>query len=254
MVNHAQQPRGNGSAPKDRASRESLAAGAASAGTVDLNVTGRRVVHPVQGFGRMWQKTYRIRLVRTDLSPDEVVQIWKARFARLWPKKNWFYGSLQGIKAGDVAPLHLTLGGVHVLTEVLVLYADDTSFTVMTPAGQQFAGFNTFSARRDGDEVVAEITALVRASDPLFELGVAFGVVHWLEDRFWRHLLRGLAAEVGVADPPPVELRRVVADHRRQWRRWSNVRHNAVLRSAAYATRSPWRWLTARPARARGPG
>jgi hypothetical protein len=212
-----------------------------------------RVASPVQGFGRMWQTSYRIRLVGANVSPEEVVQTWKARFAQLWPRKDWFYGSLEGIKSGDVVVLNTKVGGMRVSTEVLVLYADVTSFTVMTPGGHQFAGFNTFSARRDGGEVVAEVTALVRASDPLFELGLAVGLAHWMENRFWQHALCGLAAELGVADPPPVESKRVVVDRRRQWRKWRNVRHNAALRSVTYATLSPWRWLTARPDRPRRP-
>ena len=31
-------------------------------GAVNLNVDGRRVAGPLQGFGPLWQKTYRMRL------------------------------------------------------------------------------------------------------------------------------------------------------------------------------------------------
>lgn len=88
----------------------------------------------------------------------------------------------------------------------------------------------------------------MRASDPLSELGLAVGVLQRVEDRTWRRVLRGLATERGVREPPPVELHRVVVDRRRQWRQWRNLRHNAVLCSAARAATSPWRWLRPRPA------
>ena len=31
-------------------------------GAVNLNVEGRRLASPIQGFGKMWQKTYQVRL------------------------------------------------------------------------------------------------------------------------------------------------------------------------------------------------
>ena len=37
-------------------------------------------------------------------------------------------------------------GGLKLSTGVLVLYADDESFTLMTPQGHMFAGWITFSA------------------------------------------------------------------------------------------------------------
>jgi hypothetical protein len=40
---------------------------------------------------------------------------------------------------------------------VLVLYADDESFTLMTPEGHMLAGWITFSAERDGDGTVVQI-------------------------------------------------------------------------------------------------
>jgi hypothetical protein len=71
---------------------------------LNLNVTGRRVVGPIQGFGQLWQKTYRIRL-GTAVAPAEVVRVWKQRFGSFWPERNWFYGPLTGIAPGDVALL-----------------------------------------------------------------------------------------------------------------------------------------------------
>ena len=67
-----------------------LKLGQVPAEAVNLNVTGRRVVGPVQGFGKMWQKTMRVELAGTDVSPAEVIKTWKAEFQRFWPERNWF--------------------------------------------------------------------------------------------------------------------------------------------------------------------
>jgi hypothetical protein len=49
-------------------------------GAINLNVDGRQVVSPIQGFGPVWQKTYRVRLSGIDTSPAEVIKSWKANF------------------------------------------------------------------------------------------------------------------------------------------------------------------------------
>ena len=32
-------------------------------GAVNINVEGRRLASPIQGFGKMWQKTYQVRIL-----------------------------------------------------------------------------------------------------------------------------------------------------------------------------------------------
>ena len=75
----------------------------------------------------------------------------------------------------------------------------------------------------------------MRASDPLYELGMAFGG-HRIEDRFWVATLTALAASFGVVDPD-VDARSECMDKRRQWRRVGNVRQNSMVRSAAHRAR-----------------
>ena len=126
-----------------------LKLGQVPAEAVNLNVTGRRVVGPVQGFGKMWQKTMRVALDRAEVTPAEVIKTWKAEFQRFWPERNWFYAPLEGIAPGEVALLNLGLPGrMKLSTGVLVLYADDESFTLMTPEGHMLAGWITFSAEQ----------------------------------------------------------------------------------------------------------
>jgi hypothetical protein len=51
-----------------------------------------------------------------------------------------------------------------------------------------------------------------------------------LEDRFWVQTMIALAKRLGVAGPA-VQIRSVVVDSKRQWRRAANVWHNAMARS-----------------------
>jgi hypothetical protein len=57
-----------------------LKLGEVPAQAVNLNVTGRRVVGPVQGFGKMWQKTMRVELRGVEVIPAAVISTWKAEF------------------------------------------------------------------------------------------------------------------------------------------------------------------------------
>ncbi len=134
---------------------------------MNLNVQGRRPMSLLQGFGQMWQKTYRIRLEGVGVTPTAVISDWKAHFPDFWPKGNSFYGPLQGVKPGEVAVLNLSApGGMKLSTGVRVIYADDESFSFMTPQGHMFAGMITFSAFADNGVTVIQIQALIRASDP----------------------------------------------------------------------------------------
>jgi hypothetical protein len=201
------------------------------------------VVGPIQGLGKLWQKTYRVRLAGgpTNPNPAELIATWKARFPDFWPSGNRFYAPITGIAPGEVALINLAMPGrVKLSTGVLVLYADEESFTLMTPQGHIFAGWITFSAfagSREG-ETVAQAQILMRANDPLYEIGLGLGG-HRQENRFWEQTLRALAAHFGVA--ADVETRSVCVDGRRQWWRVGNLRHNAGVRSGLYALAAPLR-------------
>ena len=214
-------------------------------GGIASNVEGRRVTGPIQGFGQMWQKTYQARLPGDEVEVAELISTWKARFPQFWPERNTFYAPLTGISPGEVALLDVTLPGRFKLsTGVMVLYADEESFTLMTPQGHMFAGWITFSARREGDDVVAQAQVLMRASDPIFELGLILGG-HRQEDVFWQRTLVRLADFLGYPGTS-VETSVVCVDKKRQWRKWSNIWHSSAIRSTFYMLGAPIRLFTRR--------
>jgi hypothetical protein len=208
-------------------------------GALNINVDGRRLTSPIQGFGKMWQKTYQVRLPAQRVSPTDLIVTWKHHFPDFWPDGNRFYSPLTGIEPGEVALLNMTLpGGMKLSTGVMVLYADEESFTLMTPQGHMFAGWITFSATETDGETVAQAQVLMRASDPIYELGLALGG-HGQEDRFWQHTLTRLAAHFG--HDVEVDTRVVCVDRKRQWSRWRNVWHSAAIRSTLYTMGAPGR-------------
>lgn len=217
-------------------------------GATARNVTGRRMAGPIQGFGRMWQKTYQVRLPLTDVGARDLIATWKAHFPEFWPPNNTFHTPLTGIAPGEVALLDVAIPGrMRLSTGVLVLYADDESFTFMTPQGHLLAGWITFSATTTGEHVVAQVQELMRASDPICELGLSLGG-HRQHDTFWQQTLTRLATYLGHPDVS-VETRVVCVDKRRQWSRWGNVWYSSLIRSTIYTLGVPARALLNR----RGP-
>ena len=197
-------------------------------GAVNINVEGRRLASPIQGFGKMWQKTYQVRIPAERVSNTDLIATWKQRFPDFWPEGNSFYGPLTGIAPGDIALLNMTLPGrMKLSTGVMVLYADEESFTLMTPQGHPLAGWVTFSATMTDRVTTAQAQVLMRAQDPLSELGLSLGG-HGQEDRFWQQTLSNLAAHLGAETV--VETQVTCVDKKRQWSKAGNVRHSSALR------------------------
>jgi hypothetical protein len=206
-------------------------------GSQGVNVEGRRLTGPVQGFGKMWRKTYSVE-VSPEISPKAVIATWKEHFGEFWPKTSRFEAPLTGLGPGDVALLDVSVGGgVRLSTGVFVLYADEESFTLMTPQGHMFAGWITFSAERAGPATVAQAQVLMRANDPLYELAMSYGG-HRKEDQFWVQTLTSLARYLG-ASPAVVRKRTVCVDRGRQWRNAWQVWHNSMVRTMLRSITAP---------------
>ncbi len=210
-------------------------------GAMPVTVQGRRLAGPLQGFGQLWQKTFRIRL-DGQADPAAVVAHWKAHFPEFWPKGNTFYAPLEGIKPGEVALLKVTAAGpVKLNSGVMVIYADDTSFSLMTPEGHTLAAWITFSAERDAatGDVVAQTQALERPSDPFYEMAYLLGA-NEKNSRFWEATLENLARSLGVEGRCERTIVRV--DPKRQWRHAGNVVHNANIRGTFWTITHPRSW------------
>ena len=53
-------------------------------GVRGTNVAGRRLTGPVQGFGKMWQKTYRMD-AGSQITPEQAIATWREHFPEFWP-------------------------------------------------------------------------------------------------------------------------------------------------------------------------
>ncbi len=211
-------------------------------GALNLNVEGRIAQSPLQGFGQMWQKTYRVYLKGADVKPTEVIKVWKENFPKFWPKGNRFYVPLTGIAPGEVALINMPIPGVGLplSTGVLVLYADDESFTLMTPQGHTFAGWITFSSYEEDGCTVAQAQVLLRPYDPIYEIGFRFMGASKAEDTFWQRTLASLAAYFNVKEPVETQVKCV--DPKVQWSEAKNIWHNATIRTTLYKMAFPVRW------------
>ena len=205
-----------------------------------INLEGRRVVGPLQGFGQLWQKTYWVRLAGSKVTPAQLIKDWKENFPRFWPKRARFYTPITGIAPGEVAALNVDLPGrTRLSTGVMVLYADDESFTFMSPEGHIFAGWITFSAHESEGATVAQTQVLIRANDPIYEVGFRlFGSKK--EDEFWLQTLESLAAHFDVTTQ--AQMTATCVDPKVQWSEAKNLWQNAAIRSVLYGMATPVRW------------
>jgi hypothetical protein len=205
-------------------------------------------VGPLQGFGQMWQKTYRVRLPEVKLTPAEVMQVWKENFPKFQPPQNHFYPPMVGIKPGEVVFIDSSLpaapgspGIIPIAAGVMVLYVDDTSFTVMTPQGFPESGWNTFSAYEEDGCTVAQVQSIARATDPIYEFGFRFMGGARFQEKTWNHVLTSLASHFG--SQAQVQQRVTLVDPKIQWSEWKNVWHNAGIRTVLFKLTAPVRWM-----------
>jgi hypothetical protein len=201
-------------------------------GAVNANVRGRRLNAANGGFGRLFQKTFAVQL-GSNVTPQAVIATWKTRFGEFWPKGQRMFLPATGIAPGEVGIINSAMRGVPTMaTGVLVIYADDVSFSFMSPEGHPFAGPLTFSAYADESGVTtAQVQELTRASDPFWELAMMVPVLgDRMQNDIWRSTLRNLARHFGVHDPT-VQAKIACVDSHRQWRNAKNIWHNAAIRS-----------------------
>lgn len=215
------------------------------------NIEGRQVNSPLQGFGRLWQRTYRLRLIGLDATPADVMATWKAHFPEFQPEENRFIATRQGVKPGALFYIDSNLvnsPGMDKMTPmasgVMVIYADDVSFTVMTPEGFPVSGWNTFSTYEEDGVTIAQVQGLERATDPIYEFGYRYMGGEKKQDYTWSHVLRSLAAYHGIT--AEVEMTKTCVDPNLQWKQAGNVWHNAAIRTFFYKLTDPVRRMVQR--------
>jgi anti-anti-sigma factor len=207
---------------------------ALSAEAINLNVEGRQPTGPMKGFGPLWLRTYQIRLAGSSATPSEVIRVWKAQFADFWPQGSSLYGADRPIEAGDVGVLNLAgPAGTTISTGVLVIYADDTSFCFLSVEGHMFGGMITFTAYDEDGTTVVQVRALLRSSDPVYEMGQRMGFAVKAEDAFWHGTLANLAAHFGVRGEP-VHQEATLLDPTIYWARATNLWYNAAIRTSLH--------------------
>ncbi|MBP1692279.1 MAG: uncharacterized protein H6Q37_162 [Chloroflexi bacterium] len=218
-------------------------------GATNINIEGRKRSGALHGFGRLWQKTYRVRLEGAGKSPVEIMQIWKEKFADFQPPENHFYPPMTGIKPNDVlfisAKVPAFPGSPSILpisSGVTVLYVDDNQFTVMTPEGFPVSGWNTFSVQEDEDGApVAQVQSLERSSDPIYEVFDRYFGSAAQQEKIWKTVLSNLAAHLGLKGE--VTFDKVCVDPKVQWGAVKNVTKNAGAYTVLYVLGTPVRWF-----------
>lgn len=217
-------------------------------GATNLNVDGQKITGPLQGFGQMWQNTFRIRLSGCSLSPSEVMKLWKENFVALQPEFNRFYPSSVGVEPGEVMLIDSSVpvvpgtpGVLPVATGVMILYSDEQMFTVITPEGHPESGWNTFSTFEEDGVTVAQIQSMTRATDPLYEFGLRFMGGSRMQEKTWTHVLKSLAELCGVHSE--VMMTKQVVDPSLQWSNAKNLWKNAVVRTTFFRLAAPFRWI-----------
>jgi hypothetical protein len=160
---------------------------------------------PASGFGRMWQKSYRMN-AGPGVRPGTVMAAWEECFPGLWPA--WQRGT------------------------VSVLYADAESFTVTTGPRDRLVGWITLTTEQAAHGTVVSVRVLLRAHDPLCELGLVLGGSRRY-DQCWTATMNALARRLGVAEPV-VETSSVCLDARRKWANTRNLARSPALPGQAW--------------------
>lgn len=211
------------------------------ADALPVNVEGRKSAQPDDGFGKLWHKRFRVRLTGAQATPAAVIRTWREHFGTFWPEGHRFYRPLTGLQPGEIALIDLGMpAGTRLSTGVVVQDVSATSFSFATAPGHTFAARITFSANAEAGATVAQAEMWLRASDPLYEIGLPLGGDR-RDDQFWITTLRNLAAHFGVSATP--EMEKACLDPRRKWRNATNIVDNAYLRTGWHVVTLPLRHL-----------
>jgi len=186
---------------------------------------------PLEGFGGLRMRTYKVHLIGTSLSPAQVFSTWMDHFSATWPEGNHFISCAPALEPGVTAAILLSMpAGMRIITCARVIYRDETSLTLMTLLGHMFAGLITFSVFQEGSVPVMQTQALVSPGDPFYELAFMLGVGRRGEDAFWHAALINAARLFGAE--ASVQQENLTISTNLQWRYFRNIWYNAAIRSS----------------------
>lgn len=193
-----------------------------------LNLIGRQAQGPGGGFGSLWKKTYKVRLVSQDLAVDEVAAQLKNKLPEYWPAGNHI-ALPEGLQPGAVGIIDLTVpGGVPLSTGIRVLTVSKEAFSFVPIQGHMEAGWISFGVCEEDSYPTVVVQSLARTGDPLYELGFdIFG--HRQQEKFWELTLSALASDFG--EKALVEVVASCLENSKNWKGWSTVWWNAGIRT-----------------------
>jgi len=179
-------------------------------------------------------------LKNVDKSPEEMMTILKTHFPEFQPPENKSYPSVQGIQPGEYVLIDLRTPGGLVSTGVIVLYSDDTAFTLVTPQGHPEAGWVSFNIFEDAGQMVARIRSFACTGDPFYECAFRINGSKFQEN-IWKHVLTSFGEYLGAEGT--VEVTRECPVNNIQWPAIINLWYNAQFRTLLYIGLTPFRWL-----------
>lgn len=197
-------------------------------GALVKNMHNRRLQGQIKGFGKMWQKTFRLMIDKPGLNPQEVINILKQNFVAFQVPENFFFPTSKGLTPGALVFIDSATPGGVVSTGIYVLYMDDNSFTYITPQGHPEAGWITFSSREEDGKIRLQIQGLVRASDPFFEIAYAIAGQAF-QEKIWLNVLTQMAKHFGIEDNG--QMVKYKPANSCQWGKCGNIWYNAQIRS-----------------------
>ncbi|MBN2706325.1 MAG: anti-sigma factor antagonist [Deltaproteobacteria bacterium] len=209
-------------------------------GDKTLNLNGRRPQGPGAGFGSLWQKTYKIRLVSQKPDLAEIAARLKNKLPEYWPAGNRIVLP-EGLQPGAPGIINLTLpGGLPLNTGIRVLNVSELAFSFVPLQGHMEAGWISFGVTAEDGCPTVVVQSLARTGDPFYELGFdMFG--HRQQEEFWNHSLSALALDFD--ENALVEISATCLDSPKNWSGWTTLWWNAALRAIAV---SGWRRLRIR--------
>ena len=139
---------------------------------LNLNVQGRALSGAIQGFGPLWQKTYRIRLEAADVTPQELISVWKAEYPSFWPDNANMYSAMSRLEPGDVGVINASQSGLKLSTGVYVMYSDEVSFAFRGSSGSHAVRLDHVQRRRGGGHNGGSSPALLPAKRSSVRRGV----------------------------------------------------------------------------------